>query len=85
MDYTIEDKRNKIVNNYKLIDTLNNFKDKLNEKTAKRNELMFKMQKKTQILEKLKELNDQSILNEKEINVLKKNLDISLKKINQLI
>ena len=85
LDYTIEDKRNKIVNNYKLIDTLNNFKDKLNEKTAKRNELMFKMQKKTQILEKLNELNDQSILNEKEINVLKKNLDISLKKINDFI
>jgi DNA repair protein RAD50 len=85
VESSIDEIRHQIVNNYKLVDNLNNLKEKLNGKKAKLNEFLFKAQKKTQFSEKISELNDQAQANQKEIIVLEKNLENSLEKINSYI
>jgi DNA repair protein RAD50 len=85
LDNSIEEIRSKISKNYKSIDALNNFKEILNEKKNNRNEFLYKMQKKAQLLDKLSELNDQNLVNEKETAVLKIKLQDSTDKINNLI
>jgi DNA repair protein RAD50 len=84
LNESIGENRTLLAENYKIVDKLNNFKENLNEYKSKRNDIMFKTQKKSQLLEKQMDLDNELNDNQKEINQLKTRLQESSQKIDSM-